>query len=98
MVVRPDGFRNAPLGATARSADAGMLHEPVHVRPPVNSQSVHCMLAVICSLSVARLTVRTTTLQSGGAAAIAAEETMAMTLQPGPKGILMRCIPRASEA
>lgn len=33
--------------------------------------------------------------QSGGAAAVEAEEAMTMTLQPGPKGLLMRCIPRA---
>ena len=33
--------------------------------------------------------------QAGGDAAVEAEETMAMTLQPGQKGILIRCIPRA---
>ena len=32
--------------------------------------------------------------QSGGAAAVEAEEAMTMTLQPGPKGLLMHCIPR----
>ena len=34
-------------------------------------------------------------MQSGGAEAVEAEEAMTMTLQPGPKGLLMRCIPRA---
>ena len=33
--------------------------------------------------------------QSGGVAAVEAAESMSVTLQPGPKGILMRCIPRA---
>ena len=36
--------------------------------------------------------------QSGGAAAIEAGESMSMTLQPGPEGILMRCIPRVATA
>ena len=34
--------------------------------------------------------------QAGGAATIVAEETMAMTLQPGPRGVPLRCIPRAT--
>ena len=37
-------------------------------------------------------------MQSGGAAAIEAEESMSITLQPGPEGILMRCIPRVATA
>ncbi len=35
-------------------------------------------------------------MQSGGAAAIEAAESMSSTLQPGPEGILMRCIPRVA--
>ena len=37
-------------------------------------------------------------MQSGGAAAIEAGESMSITLQPGPEGILMRCIQRAAMA
>ena len=64
----------------------------------------HCNHPRCCRLSVTSSASRPLTcfgdaiVQSGGAEAVEAEEAMTMTLQPGPRGLLMRCIPRAASS